>query len=191
MTEFSGKVEIQDTNPSGPYTKITLDGETAMVSIGSNGSNGDIIFYDGDGKERMKIGVEESLISAQDTSGKKVFGLYDNRAGGIWLVIGTDKITMDGTRGEMFLDDEDGKHSLAVRGKDIDGKTAAIFVGSDHRDPKAGYMAVRSNTGNDSIVLDGANNSMALRDEAGRNSIIIDGVKGDMTLYDKDGHRGF
>ena len=58
-----------------------------------------------------------------------MFEVSDTEHGGTWLVIGTDKISMDGTRGEIFLHDENGIRSFAIRNKEIDGRTTAISVG--------------------------------------------------------------
>lgn len=177
LMKIPEKVEVQDSG--GVYTTITLNGAYGVISAGGNGNNGDILFYDADGKERMKIGAEEVLISGHGTAGNKVFQLSDTVGGGTWLVVGTDKITLDGTRGDIFVDDEAGR-SLTLRGKGFDGKTATMLIGSNAATaPKAGYIGLMNDSGKDFIKLDGSLGIIVLRDQEGKLAFSVDSQTGD------------
>jgi hypothetical protein len=184
MTEFKGKVEIQESTSPESFTTITLDGDTGFIDTGKNGVNGIIILYDKDGKERIKIGAAEpNLIDATDSSGMKVFQVHDNGAGEIWLYINGEKISIDGTRGQIFLRDKNGIQSFAVMNNVIDGKTAISVGASKSEGGKPGYMAIRSSIGTDSIVLDGARGSVGLGDKFENRVIFLDPNHGTRNEY--------
>jgi len=52
--------------------------------------------------------------------------------------------------------------------------------------PKAGYLSIKDSRGNDSIILNGSNNSLNVRDVFGRNTIVFDGGAGDIVLANAD-----
>jgi hypothetical protein len=82
-------------------------------------------------------------------------------------------ITFDGTTGDMTLVDEDGQHSFGFHGKGYGGN-AGLWIGADKDEgPKAGYVAIRNSAGNNSIVLDGANDDITLVDEDGHRSLAV------------------
>lgn len=136
--QIPGKLEVQRSD--GSTTTITLDGDNGSVS-----ANGDVIFYDIKGKERMRIG-SEVLISVQDTSAKKVLEIFDTGDTGITgLWIGRDKesggnkpgvitlrdtagnpsITMDGTHSSVLIKDSSNSE-YTIR---LDGNNGYISVG--------------------------------------------------------------
>ena len=148
-------------------------------------------------------------VDVQNSAGKTTIRLDANAAGGTYgaLFLGADgkpgiivlrdtaardSVSLCGLTGELNIYDENGKRSLAVRGKAIDPTypAAGMWIGAAPSDSpsgsKAGYLEIRNNSGNPSMILNGTNNSMALRGEAGGNKIILDGAAGDIILANAD-----
>jgi hypothetical protein len=214
MPQVQGKFEVQTS--MGSVNTITLDGDSGTISSSDvtvyNSAGKEkvrlsaerasaISVQDDIGKRFLDI----SDFGSPPTGGGGACGLLlgadkdpgGNKAGHIVLRdnAGNRSIYLDGRAGNLTLVDEDGHPSLFVRGKAsgiVDGDVTGIWVGDKGsidwggEAAKAGFIAIRDTLGNDSIVIDGFNNSMTLKGKAGRNSIVIDGVKGDITLDNAD-----
>jgi hypothetical protein len=200
--EFYGKVEICEDTTGGLARKkvrITLDPAKSGGFVKVN-------VLDGKGKESITLDGTMHSISIGDSTVKTAVSLDLENGGRLALgkggsggkhgtmVIrnkaGQDTIISDGSSGAFTLFGEDGKRLIAVRGKAEDGKSAAMWIGAATTDSpagtQAGYVAIRNASGNNSMVLNGINNSMALRNESGENKIILDGASGDIILANAD-----
>src|SRR5215216_4381635 len=128
--EVPGKLEVQTSRENA--TTITLDGDEKSISIHGNISTigGDVIFHDGDWKERVRIGTTLGIFLAKDAIGKSALAIWDagihtglylgthtgdggNKAGHINIrdITGIDTIDLDGSRNSVILRDGAGKDS--------------------------------------------------------------------------------
>ena len=168
---FKGKVEITQGGRFGIiYPRIILD-------AGVSG----------------EVGSNNSQVSVLDSSVNPKPSIFLNGAGRVILlknISGKDSIMLDGGRGDMNMFDVDGKRSLAIVGKGIDGKSTGMLIGAHPRDSssgaKAGYIEIRSSSGNQSMILNGTDSSVWINNQAGENKIILDGAAGDIILANAD-----
>jgi hypothetical protein len=161
MSTLKGKIEVQDDTSS--QTRITLNGNDASLSSGGKGTNGKLIFYDIDGKERLRIGAEV-LLSIQDRSMKKVMEISDAEVTGLW--IGSDK-TSDGRKaGVMALRDNMGNDTIFLDGAKslfeikgpseyksiiLDGNSGSIFAGTKGIE---GFLGIYGSNGKERAKID-------------------------------------
>jgi hypothetical protein len=161
MSTLKGKVEVQDDVSS--ETRITLNGNDASLSSGGKGTNGKLIFYDIDGKERLRIGAE-ILLSIQDRSMKKVMEISDAEVTGLW--IGSDKASDGRKAGVMALRDNIGNDTIFLNGAKslfeikgpteyksiiLDGKWGSIFAGAIGVE---GYLGIFGSNGKERAKID-------------------------------------
>jgi hypothetical protein len=180
-------------------------------SVTVSGGDRNIILQDTEGRNSVKLGGQDALISAGD----------NGKAGALYLgdTEGRSSISLYGNTGDIVLKDLDGKHSFSLHGKiggftglwiganvaegankpgkiylrdnegndsiTLDG-TNGLFIGADHETAKGGFISIRDSRGYNSIILDGTNNSMVLNDTSGGNSIVMDGAEGEITLNNAD-----
>lgn len=160
MTEFFGKVDIKKT--SGSISRIKLDGD-----------NGEIILYDSDGKVKMRIG----------TKPKEAIGEEDHYS---FSIPGSgDQNIVDLSSEGLSLMDKEGQTSM-----DLFADDGLVRIGNDKSGGgyKPGHLILRDNTGEDSIIMNGASNSVVLRNNVGKDTLIIDGAKGNIFVADKNGN---
>jgi hypothetical protein len=113
LTKFLGKVEIQNSKTKKPGTRITLDADKAGISVGGNSKSGKLALYDIDGKERMNMNADASIL-VKDDSEKTIFSVFDKRAAGV--LVGTDKDEGGNKAGRVVIRDEAGNNSINLDG---------------------------------------------------------------------------
>ncbi len=154
MTKFSGKVEVQDLTKN---STITLDGIKGKISAGGRKKIGEIVLQDIDGKERMSIGADVP-ISAQDASGKTVFGVFDKTVAGV--LVGADKEEGGKKPGLIVMRDKIGHNCI-----NLDGLNSLIEV-RDGIDSES------------TISLDGNNGSIVARDIGIDGNLVVSYTNG-------------
>lgn len=173
MTEFKGKVEIQDStgsnttvrldgdkgtinfyNTSDPWAMISIDANTGQMTFnagtgvdGLSLSGGSIGVKDGSGEDKITVDADDSTVLLRDNFGK-------------------DSIVLNGANNIVRIYDGSGKEVLALHANAVDGGYAGLFLGA-HKKPGI----------------------LVMRDAADRDSIILNGLTGEMNVYDEDGKR--
>lgn len=203
-----GEDRITVDGGGGESATIVVKNDIGQDGIKLDGRSKTVVIRDDGGKESVVLDGLNSSVVLQDRSGKSVVYLEADADRGSYggLFLGAygkpgklvtrnekqiDSIKLDGRSGEMTLFDADGHRGFALLSEapSLDNITA-MWIGASNVDSragaKAGYLAIRNSTGNDSLVLNGNNNSMALRDEGGANKIILDGAAGDIILANAD-----
>jgi len=132
---IQGELDIQDT--AGSLTRIKLNGDTAHISAGGHGQNGDIVLIDSADKERIHIG--------RDKLGKPPNERW------VWTVnimnsLGK-KMAMLNEEGDLYLGGKGADGDIVVTDKD---GNLRISVGGDGHDIK-----IRDGFGTDRIILNG------------------------------------
>ena len=185
MPKFSEKVEIQDLTATN--TRITLDGDNTNIAmtdrlgndaIALNGAWNQILMVDNAKRASIVVDGSRGEINLHDAKAATyptvrlngeagIVGVGGHGKGGIIRIDNSKSdisIYLNGANGSMDLFDEDGKRSLAVRGKYFDNKTVGMWIGAAVSDPgpKAGVITIRDTKGGDSIILDGAKGDIFL-----------------------------
>jgi hypothetical protein len=161
---------ILDPYDTEKRTVVEVKNSAGKNSIRLNGSDHSIRLYDHtmSNASVFRMEIEDKTLAVMSLGGSGV-----TRPGVLHVINSTGKksIDLDGTRGFMNVYDDDGNRSLGLRSNAFDGKTAGLWIGANKSDsigsgstvnPLAGYLCIRDNTGNDSIVLDGRVGDMLL-----------------------------
>lgn len=135
-----------------------------MPSIHLDGGVGKLYIRESSAKDSITLDGAKGSVVLRDTSGMKVVFLEsssgDGSLSGLFLGAngkpgilamrdrsGRNSIDLNGVTGNLNLYNEDGKRSLSVQGKAIDGKSAGMWIGAHPHDSlsgaKAGYLEIR------------------------------------------------
>jgi hypothetical protein len=202
-----GKDKVDGGNTPG---RLFIRDSIGNDSIDLNGLSNSVTLRDSAGKDSITLDGDKGYLLLKDVAGNggirldakadpkygTLFLGTDSKAG-IMVVRGStgkDSVIMDGTTGNVDIFNDEGRRGLALRSKAFDGKTAGLWIGANasrtEGGPMAGRIYLRDSTGNDSIVLNGSNNSVTLKNKTGRNSITMDGTTGNVDIFNDEGRRG-
>jgi hypothetical protein len=185
----TGQVSIGD--PKG-QERFHLSGTTGDVSLGGHGVDGDLSLKSGAGNPvvLLNAGDGDAVQVRDESSKKKIVFAFDKNAwgstrAGLFLGAhstqggkkpgliairddaGNDGVTVSGSASDDNIAvDEPGKRLLAFAKNALIGKKkrAGLFIGAhvSQGGKKAGFVAVRDDAGNDSVVIDGAAGDIVL-----------------------------
>lgn len=172
MAEFDGQVNILDSASSS--VKITLNGDSADISAGGNGQDGNIVINDDSGNEIVHLNGRIGHITINSSDGNRVIEL--NRNGQI-------KAGADGQGGFLLLDNNDGNNTIH-----IDADTCVVHIGGNERN---GLIVLKDSNGDNIISLSASNGDISagghsqngnlyLKNGDGNNTITLDGRTGDI-----------
>jgi hypothetical protein len=165
VNDLYGKVDISQDTVGGFAAKkprITFDPSTDAGFVNMQ-------VKDGHGKDSIKLNGTMHSISIGDTSvttgisldfenGARLALGATNKYGTLFIKNkkGQNCMVVNGAAGDIDLFDDEGKRSLAIRGR-YDGKTVGMWIGAHPNDPgpKGGVVFIRNSSGNDSIILEG------------------------------------
>jgi hypothetical protein len=180
----------EQAHPHADVQRVRLDGETADITLGGNGADGDVNVRNKDGKRTVYLDGDAGNITlgGNGTNGD----VYVRNKGG------QNTVRLDGQAALITLGDNGTAGRVFVRNKDaqntvqLDGPTATIIVGDEGAD---GSISVRNSAGKTTMKVDrgditlggnGARGNMFLRDKAGKDTIHLDGEAGDIVLLNAD-----
>jgi hypothetical protein len=139
-----GKLEIFQSDNPGDYAILRMNGGDGIIGLGGHGKDGTLNIYNKSSVSTIFINSGKASITLSDPSGR-------------------ESILLDGTTGDLFLHDQEGKRSFALTSNT--GGYAGMWIGGNaapSEGPKAGKVFLRDSAGNDSIVLDGDSGDIVL-----------------------------
>ena len=178
---------------TGPVT-IALDGDNGAVSVGGSGQTGSLVVNDENGEATIGLDGDAAEVTVGMT-GQAGRAVLKNRDG-------ANKITLDGQAGRVSAETGRFRDVIAIDAGGtgrihLDGPDARLSVGFGD---KAGRVHIRSNTEDDTILLNGATGNIGLgtqgnagkllvKDGEGEDTIVLNGATGNVGLG-ADGNAG-
>jgi len=157
-------MEITATNDTSKATTVTLNGNTANISAGGNGTSGSIRLTDASGKTLVELYAPPANVATSTVFGSTIgqpagpaLNVLVNAAAGV-VALGDGKAT-----GPVILIDGAG-HLLRMS----DGATTRVDV-----DAAKATLSLNDAAGKGRIELDGATGNVALRADTGKDRIVF------------------
>jgi hypothetical protein len=178
---------VVDVKDGANEVTILLDGDSADISAGDHGKNGDVVLKDQEGEERIRIGwITEPPADPSDRPSvtAKYWGIRVRTAEGAYTIEigsrqsvfgGSDMLVAvggGGAPGTLLLRDEDGKQVMRVDGSD--GR--ATFGGSGEK----GQVILQDGAGNSVKLSVAGDDQLVLVGPSGDNRLLLDATKGNL-----------
>jgi hypothetical protein len=197
-------VQTGTLDPGPANVRITFSGDTADITAGGNGENGDLVLKGTAGSEKIKLDGGAGDILVKDDAGNVLFQ-FDSGAAALYVggtgqegdvivrdATAKEKIKLDGGEGDIIVRDSGGNVLLR-----FDSGAAALYVGGTGNE---GDVIVRDAAAKERIKLDAGEGDIIVRDSAGNTLFRFDsefaalyvggiGNEGDVIVRDADGNQ--